>query len=141
MPCLSPDVPLQQETGAISMTRRNVLRALTLAAAVWTVSPRAVFARDDHRPPPRPGNQPPPGAIDRSPRRPPPIKTPPRPPRPRARGGMQYVWVEGRWHWNGYDFEWIPGAWVRSEPGWRWRSGAWVRRGDAWQYTPGRWER
>ncbi|WP_243842611.1 YXWGXW repeat-containing protein [Paraburkholderia caballeronis] len=140
MPCLPSDVDLQQETGAMVMTRRNVLRALTLAAAALAVSPRLVFARNDG-PPPRPGNQPRPGAVERSPRRPPPIRTPPRPPRPRGRRGTQYVWIEGRWHWNGHDFEWIPGAWVPARQGWRWRSGAWVRRGDTWQYSDGRWER
>lgn len=119
------------------MTRRNVLRVLTIAAA-WAVSPRLAFARD--YPPPRPGNQPPPGAVDRSPQRPPPIRTPPRPPRPRAPRGRQYVWVEGRWHWNGHSFDWVPGKWVLADQGWHWRSGAWVRHGNGWQYAPGRWE-
>ncbi|HEY1609986.1 MAG TPA: Tat pathway signal protein [Paraburkholderia sp.] len=122
------------------MTRRNVLRSLTLVAAAWAVSPRLVFARDD-RPPPRPANQPHPGVIERSPHRPPPIRTPPRPPRPRARRGMQYVWIEGRWRWNGRDYDWVPGMWVAAEQGWYWRSGAWERRGSGWQFSGGRWER
>jgi len=41
----------------------------------------------------------------------------PAPPPPRAEvvtlaPGPGYVWVRGRWHWNGNAYYWVPGSWV-----------------------------
>jgi hypothetical protein len=31
--------------------------------------------------------------------------------------GYGYVWIDGYWHWSGYDWSWNSGRWVASRPG------------------------
>jgi hypothetical protein len=54
--------------------------------------------------------------------------------------GYGYVWIDGYWHWNGYEWVWLGGRWVREQgsqyvyvqPHYGDASGAYL-------YTPGHW--
>lgn len=59
--------------------------------------------------------------------------------RPR-RPGRKFVWIAGRWHWNGHRYVWISGRWSRIRRGARsWNRGRWARRGRAWFWVRGYW--
>lgn len=59
--------------------------------------------------------------------------------RPR-RPGRKYVWIPGRWHWNGHRYVWVGGRWSRVRRGHRaWVRGSWVRRGRGWIWVRGYW--
>ena len=34
-----------------------------------------------------------------------------------ASPGPGYVWLDGSWHWNGYEWVWVGGRWVRERVG------------------------
>ncbi len=51
-----------------------------------------------------------------------------------------YVWVDGYWHWNGYDYEWVAGYWdVPPTVGYVWDPGGWVVVNGGYGYVAGRW--
>jgi hypothetical protein len=52
-----------------------------------------------------------------------------------------YVWLEGRWVWDGYDWRWREGRYVRARPGFVYHQGYWDLRGSSWVWIDGRWER
>src|SRR5688572_9578249 len=54
-----------------------------------------------------------------------------------ARAG--YVYVRGRWNWQGNQWVWAPGHWERERVGYMWEEGQWVRRGNSWHWVEGRW--
>lgn len=54
--------------------------------------------------------------------------------------GRSFVFVPGRWRWNGREYYWTSGRWVvpgrgRSE----WVGGHWVRTPRGWRYAEGHW--
>ena len=52
-----------------------------------------------------------------------------------------YVWVQGRWSWNGHDWAWIDGYWTEARPGHVWADGYWASRGhNHWYWTEGSWQ-
>ena len=38
-----------------------------------------------------------------------------------------YVWVQGRWAWDGYSYRWMDGYWTQARPGFVWVDGYWSR--------------
>lgn len=53
--------------------------------------------------------------------------------------GPDFVWVGGRWDWQGR-WVWVHGYWARRpHPGARWVGGAWVVRGGGWVWVDGHW--
>ncbi len=69
------------------------------------------------------------------------VQEEPPPPRvvvvPAARPG--YIWVEGRWTWNGRRYDWRDGYWERERVGHVWEQGRWERRGRGHVWVEGRW--
>jgi hypothetical protein len=52
-----------------------------------------------------------------------------------------YVWVEGRWSWDGYQWQWTPGYWVAARPGFVYVQGYWDFYGGRYLWVRGRWAR
>jgi len=67
----------------------------------------------------------------------------PPPPRyeapPPPRGG--YVWVPGRWAWDGRAYEWRRGSWRPARAGYAYAPGRWVEDRGGWRWTEGDWRR
>jgi hypothetical protein len=64
------------------------------------------------------------------------------PPRPRVihvRQRPGYVYVQGRWTWDGYDWRWVDGHYVRQRPGYVYSQGRWVQRGGRYVWVDGGW--
>ena len=67
------------------------------------------------------------------------------PPAPRYVGaqgyapGAGYTWIDGYWHWDGYQWVWVDGQWSAPRPGYSWRQPTWVRSGRGWVYGGGGW--
>ena len=67
------------------------------------------------------------------------------PPAPRlvirpARPAPGYVWVSGRWKWNGRSYVWVSGRWVRPPyTGAVWVTGRWKRSHGGWVWVAGHW--
>jgi hypothetical protein len=59
------------------------------------------------------------------------------PPAPR-RG---FVWVEGRWAWDGGQWQWHEGRWERERSGHVWVPGRWERQGNRHRWVEGHWAR
>src|SRR5688572_13241186 len=59
-------------------------------------------------------------------------------PRPAPRAG--YVWVSGRWEYQGNNWVWKSGHWQRSRQNYVWVDGHWDRRGNRYHWVEGRWE-
>ncbi|RQO53159.1 hypothetical protein DBV14_15220 [Variovorax sp. KBW07] len=66
---------------------------------------------------------------------PPPRYEPPPPPR----GG--YVWVPGRWAWDGRAYAWRRGGWQPARSGYAYAPGRWVEDRGGWRWTEGDWRR
>ena len=51
------------------------------------------------------------------------------------------VWIDGYWHWNGYEWVWITGRWEREQVGYVYvePSYAWTDEQTQYVYTPGYW--
>ncbi|HWL87653.1 MAG TPA: hypothetical protein VNO21_17735 [Polyangiaceae bacterium] len=51
-----------------------------------------------------------------------------------------YVWVTGRYDWNGFEYVWIPGLW-EPRPSARavWISGRWEHMSRGWVWVEGHW--
>ena len=58
---------------------------------------------------------------------------------PRPRAG--YIWVKGRYRWNGSQWVWNRGHYKKIRTGKRWQRGKWVLRGNRWVWQRGRWVR
>ncbi|MCR6477082.1 hypothetical protein NU688_13050 [Variovorax sp. ZS18.2.2] len=67
----------------------------------------------------------------------------PPPPRyeapPPPRGG--YVWVPGRWAWDGRAYAWQRGGWRPARSGYAYAPGRWVEDRGGWRWTEGDWRR
>jgi hypothetical protein len=50
-----------------------------------------------------------------------------------------YVYVQGRWVWDGYQWTWVEGRWLRQRAGYVYDQGYWDRRGDTYVWVSGRW--
>jgi len=50
-----------------------------------------------------------------------------------------YVWVEGRWAWDGAQWQWRPGYWIEARPGFVYVQGYWDYYGGQYLWYPGRW--
>ena len=65
------------------------------------------------------------------------------PPEPRpvvVENRAGYVWVQGRWEWNGNTWAWVDGQHIQSRADYVWVDGQWERRGARWHWVEGRWE-
>jgi len=51
-----------------------------------------------------------------------------------------YVWIEGRWVWDGYEYRWQPGQWIEARPGYVYLQGYWDFRANHYYWTDGYWE-
>ncbi|WP_394822402.1 hypothetical protein [Pendulispora albinea] len=52
----------------------------------------------------------------------------------------RYVWVTGRYDWNGVEYVWIPGQWEpRPHERAVWVSGRWMRTRYGWVWVEGHW--
>jgi len=69
----------------------------------------------------------------------------PAPPPPRAEivtvaPGPGYIWVGGRWRWNGDAYYWVPGSWLAPAYGhYRWVPGHWAENRRGWYWAEGHW--
>jgi hypothetical protein len=50
-----------------------------------------------------------------------------------------YVWIHGRWDWQGGQWVWIAGHPERERAGYQWTEGRWEQRGNQWHYNEGAW--
>jgi len=71
------------------------------------------------------------------------VMTAPPPPRyeplPPPRGG--FVWVPGRWAWDGRAYAWRPGGWERERAGYAYAPGRWIEDRGGWRWAEGDWRR
>ena len=49
-----------------------------------------------------------------------------------------YVWVRGRWDWQG-SWVWVPGHYERERAGKAWADGRWEQRNNNWVWVEGEW--
>ena len=49
------------------------------------------------------------------------------------------VWIDGYWHWNGYEWMWVNGRWEREQPGYVYVEPNYDYQGEQYVYTPGYW--
>jgi len=71
------------------------------------------------------------------------VAIPPPPDPAEVEGGApspSYVWVTGRYEWNGVEYVWLPGQW-EERPFDRavWVSGKWRRTQRGWVWIDGHW--
>lgn len=52
-----------------------------------------------------------------------------------------YVYIQGRWIWDGGDWRWIDGRYVRARPGYVYHQGYWGYDGGRYVWRPGGWQR
>jgi hypothetical protein len=55
--------------------------------------------------------------------------------------GGDYVWVDGYWHWNGYEWVWIGGDWVPEQIGYVYIEPYYDHDDGYYVYQPGHWKR
>ncbi|HEY1552303.1 MAG TPA: hypothetical protein VGG28_30965, partial [Kofleriaceae bacterium] len=53
--------------------------------------------------------------------------------------GEGYDWIDGYWHWNGYDWVWVGGRWERDQQGYVYVQPYYDYSGASYVYTPGYW--
>ncbi|HEX7839497.1 MAG TPA: hypothetical protein VF469_18600, partial [Kofleriaceae bacterium] len=56
-----------------------------------------------------------------------------------ASPGDGLVWIDGYWHWNGYEWVWVNGRWERDQAGYVYVEPNYDYVGDQYVYTPGYW--
>ncbi|HUQ00982.1 MAG TPA: YXWGXW repeat-containing protein [Kofleriaceae bacterium] len=56
-----------------------------------------------------------------------------------SQGRSGYVWVRGRYDWQGGQWVWAPGHWERERSGYMWNDGRWERRDNSWHWVEGQW--
>jgi hypothetical protein len=49
------------------------------------------------------------------------------------------VWIDGYWHWNGYEWVWVNGRWEHEQPGYVYVEPSYDYVADQYVYTPGYW--
>lgn len=73
------------------------------------------------------------------------IGAPYAPPSPRSerrprKPKWNFVWVSGRWDWQGGKYVWVNGAWMAPPQGMhRWKPGKWEHQGKYWVWVEGEW--
>jgi hypothetical protein len=71
------------------------------------------------------------------------VMAPPPPPRyeapPPPRNG--FVWVPGRWAWDGRAYAWRRGGWQPARAGYAYAPGRWVEDRGGWRWNEGDWRR
>ena len=56
--------------------------------------------------------------------------------------GYGYSWIDGYWHWNGYEWVWVSGRWVQAQQGYVYVQPYYDWSDDGrYVYTPGYWSR
>jgi hypothetical protein len=65
-------------------------------------------------------------------------EAPPPPQEERIEVRSGYVWVRGRWDWQGR-WVWVPGHWERERAGYMWSDGRWEQRNNQWVWVEGEW--
>lgn len=50
-----------------------------------------------------------------------------------------FIWVQGRWQYNGGRWHWHDGHYERERAGYAWQQGRWERRGRGHVWVEGRW--
>jgi hypothetical protein len=53
--------------------------------------------------------------------------------------GDGFVWIDGFWHWNGYEWVWINGRWERDQAGYVYVEPSYDYVGEQFIYVPGYW--
>jgi WXXGXW repeat (2 copies) len=53
--------------------------------------------------------------------------------------GEGFDWIDGYWHWNGYDWVWVGGRWERDQEGYVYVQPYYDYSGASYVYTPGYW--
>jgi WXXGXW repeat (2 copies) len=53
--------------------------------------------------------------------------------------GDGYDWIDGYWHWNGYDWVWVSGRWEHEQDGYVYVQPYYDYSGASYVYTPGYW--
>jgi hypothetical protein len=56
-----------------------------------------------------------------------------------ASPGMGHVWIDGSWHWNGYEWVWVSGRWEQDQADHVYVQPYYDYSGDTYIYTPGYW--
>ncbi len=56
-----------------------------------------------------------------------------------ASPGMGHVWIDGSWHWNGYEWVWVSGRWEQDQSEHVYVQPYYDYSGDTYIYTPGYW--
>ncbi len=56
-----------------------------------------------------------------------------------ASPGMGHVWIDGSWHWNGYEWVWVSGRWEQDQSDHVYVQPYYDYSGDTYIYTPGYW--
>lgn len=55
--------------------------------------------------------------------------------------GDDSVWIDGYWHWNGYEWVWVGGRWEQQQDGYVYVEPNYDWNGGGYIYTPGYWSR
>lgn len=55
--------------------------------------------------------------------------------------GYGSVWIDGYWHWNGYEWAWVSGRWERQQEGYVYVHPYYDNVNGVFVYTPGYWSR
>ena len=50
-----------------------------------------------------------------------------------------YVWIHGRWDYQGDQWVWVNGRWEQERQGYQYSEGQWVQRGSSWHWVEGNW--
>jgi len=53
--------------------------------------------------------------------------------------GDGFVWIDGYWHWNGYEWVWVNGRWEHDQQGYVYVEPNYDYVGEQFVYTPGYW--
>jgi len=67
------------------------------------------------------------------------------PPSPRSerrpkKPKWNFIWVSGRWDWQGGKYVWVNGAWMAPPQGMhRWKPGKWEHQSNYWVWVEGEW--
>jgi WXXGXW repeat (2 copies) len=64
---------------------------------------------------------------------------PPAPREERVEMRPGYVWIQGRWDWQGGQWVWMDGRWEAQRSGYQWQQGSWVQGDGGWRYNEGTW--
>ena len=68
-----------------------------------------------------------------------PSSAPPSPREERIAARNGFVFIHGRWDWQGGQWVWIGGRWESERPTQTWTDGHWENRGGHWEWIDGTW--